>query len=69
MRYSARNKLEGTVTEVDEGVVTGEVKIDIGGGKVITSSITMDAVRELDIKVGDKVVAIIKASSVIVAKD
>jgi molybdopterin-binding protein len=44
------------------------VRIDIGGGVIVTSSITNEAVDELALKVGDAAVAIIKASDVIVGK-
>jgi molybdopterin-binding protein len=40
MKLSARNLLNGKVLGVEKGKVTGVVKIDIGGGNVITSSIT-----------------------------
>jgi molybdopterin-binding protein len=45
------------------------VRIDIGNGVVITSSITNQAVDELGLKAGDKAVAVIKASDVMVAVD
>jgi molybdopterin-binding protein len=70
MEISARNKFSGTVTEIIEGPVTTEVKIDTGGcGHVIVSTITTEASKELDLKVGDKAWALFKASSVIVATD
>jgi molybdopterin-binding protein len=68
MKLSARNVLPGTVTALNRGQTTAHVKIDIGGGKTITSSITVEAVDDLGLKVGDKVSAIIKASEVIVGK-
>jgi len=68
MKLSARNQLAGTVTAVNRGQTTAHVKIDIGGGKAITASITVEAVDDLALKPGDKVTAIIKASEVIVGK-
>jgi len=68
MKLSARNVLPGTVTAVKRGQTTAHVKIDIGGGNTITSSITVEAVDDLQLKVGDKVSAIVKASEVIVGK-
>ena len=68
MKLSARNVLKGKVVEVVSGVTTGRVKIAVAGGTVITSSITMEAVQDLELKVGDEASAIIKASDVIVAK-
>jgi len=67
MKLSARNQLAGSVAAVKEGVVEAQVKIDIGG-QFVTSVITMDALKELGIAVGDQVVAIIKADAVMLGK-
>ncbi len=69
MRLSARNIIKGKVLEVTRGATTAHVKIDIGGGTVITSSITNEAVDALDLKVGEAAYAVIKASDVMVGKD
>jgi molybdopterin-binding protein len=68
MKLSARNQLEGQVVAVKEGAVEAQVKIDIGGGQQVTSVITMDALTDLGIAVGDQVVAIIKADAVMLGK-
>ena len=68
MRLSARNQLAGKVIEVRKGQTTSHVRIDIGKGVVVTSSITNEAVDDLGIASCDKVVAVIKASDVMVAK-
>ncbi|MCQ2558834.1 MAG: molybdopterin-binding protein [Oscillospiraceae bacterium] len=69
MRISARNQLKGTIIEINEGTVNGIVKIDIGGGNVISSTISMNAVKELRLAVGGTAYAVIKATSVMVAID
>jgi len=69
MRLSARNILKGKIVGVIKGVTTYNVKIDIGHGIVITSSITAEAVRDLKLKKGDEAYAIIKSSEVIVGKE
>ena len=69
MRISARNKLKGTVTLVEEGLITARVKIDLGNGNVLTSIISKEAVEDLNLKVGDIAYAIIKSTEVIVGKD
>jgi molybdopterin-binding protein len=69
MKLSARNQLKGKVIEVAEGVVTAKVVVDIGDGKKITSTISMDALKDLNIKVGSEVTSIIKSSSVMIAVD
>jgi len=50
------------------GAVAAKVKIDIGGGNTITSTITVEAVNDLKLKRGDRVTALIKASSVMIGK-
>lgn len=69
MKLSARNQLKGTVIEVQEGAVNGIVKLDIGGGNVITSTISMGSIRELNLKVGSTAYAVIKATSVMLGVD
>ena len=68
MKLSARNQIKGKVVAVQKGQTTGHVRIDIGNGVVITSSITNEAIDELGLKMGDDATAIIKASDVMVAK-
>lgn len=69
MKLSARNQLKGTVTSIQEGAVNAIVKIDIGGGNVISSTISMAAVQELGLEVGKPAYAVIKATSVMVGVD
>lgn len=69
MNLSAKNQFKGTITDIKEGVVTGIVTVDIGGGNIVTSSITMDSVKGLDLKVGKEVVAVVKASNVMIGLD
>ena len=69
MRISARNQIKGTVTEVKKGATTSHVRVDIGNGQVITSSITNEAVDDLGIKAGGKGTVVIKASDVMIAVD
>jgi molybdopterin-binding protein len=67
MQLSARNQIKGTVSDVKKGATTAHVKVDIGGGQVVTSSITNEAVDELAVKAGSKVTVVIKASDVMIA--
>jgi molybdopterin-binding protein len=69
MAISARNTLGGTVKEINRGVVTATVKVDVGGGNVITSSITLEAADELGIAEGKPINVVIKASDVMLATD
>lgn len=68
MKLSARNQLKGTVVGVTKGQTTAHVRIDIGGGVIVTSSITNEAVDDLALAVGDTAVAVIKASDVMIGK-
>ena len=68
MKISARNRLKGTIVEVKKGQTTAHVRIDVGGS-IVTSSITNDAVDELNLQKGQTAYAVIKASDVMVAID
>ena len=68
MQLSARNQLKGRIVEIREGAVEALVKLDVGGQHV-ASVITMDAVAEMGLSLGDEVVAIIKADHVMLGKD
>jgi molybdopterin-binding protein len=68
VKLSARNQIAGKIAEVRKGQTTAHVTVDIGNGVTITSSITNEAVDELGLKQGDNVVAVIKASDVMIAK-
>jgi molybdopterin-binding protein len=67
MKISARNQLKGTVVDVVKGATTSHVRIDIGGGSIVTASITNEAVDELKLAKGQPAIAVIKASDVLVA--
>jgi molybdopterin-binding protein len=69
MKLSARNLLKGKVVELTKGATTAHVRLDIGGGKIITASITNEAVDELNLKKGRSAYAVIKASNVMIAVD
>ena len=68
MKISARNQFPGTITAINPGAVNGTIKVDIGGGNVVTSSITEEAVADLRLAVGDRVSVLVKASDVLIAK-
>lgn len=69
MRISARNVIKGRIVEIVKGATTAHVKLDVGGGTVITASITNEAVDELRLAKGDAAYAVIKASDVMIGKD
>lgn len=66
MKISARNQIKGKVIKVEEGAVNAIVKLDIGGGNIISATVSLESVKELGIKEGKQAVAIIKATSVMI---
>ena len=68
MKLSARNQLEGKITNVDLGAVMANVKIEISEPGVITAVITKESAEKLGLTEGDDVTAIIKSTEVIVGK-
>ncbi len=69
MKLSARNALPGTVRAIELGAVNAEVTLELAPGLTVVSIITLDAVKNLNLKVGGRAYAVIKASSVMVAVD
>ena len=69
LKVSARNQLKGTVMNVEKGIITAKVKIEVDAPTMITAIISKEAVEELDVKPGDKISAVIKATEVMVAKE
>ncbi len=66
MRLSARNKIPARVTGITTGEATANIELDAGGTRLV-ASITVEAARELGLTEGAEVIAIVKASDVIVA--
>jgi molybdopterin-binding protein len=69
MGLSARNQFVGTVISIKTGSVMSEVIIDIGGGHQIVSLISASAAKRLKLKKGNRAVAVIKSTEVIVSTD
>src|SRR5260370_38351790 len=67
MTLSARNRLEGKVTEIQLGGVMAHVVIRVGEN-VIESVITKRSADEIKLKVGDRVSAVIKSTEVMLEK-
>ncbi|MGB8274040.1 MAG: TOBE domain-containing protein [Alphaproteobacteria bacterium] len=68
MKISARNQIKGKVVEIVTDEVAAKVKIDIGGGNVLTSMVLAESVTDLGLKVGDTAFAIIKSTEVMLSK-
>lgn len=67
MKISGRNKLEATVKEVVKGAVMGKVVMDYKGTELV-AAITVDSIDDLNLKVGDKVTALVKATEMMILK-
>jgi molybdate transport system regulatory protein len=67
MRTSARNQWSGEVVRIHRGAVNDEIEIELAGGDRIASVITHESVENLGLEVGHEAIAIVKASSVMVA--
>ena len=68
MKLSARNQLEGKITNVEKGTVMANIKIEISEPGVITAVITKESAEKLGLSEGDDVTAIIKSTEVIIGK-
>ena len=69
MKTSARNQFPGEVVSVEKGAVGAVVKIKTDSPCHVTAFITKEAVDDLRIKKGDRVVAIVKSTEVMIAKE
>ena len=68
MKLSARNQLNGKITNVELGAVMANIKIEVNEPAVITAAITKESVENLGLAEGDDVCAIIKSTEVIIGK-
>ena len=68
MEFSARNQLNGKITNVELGAVMANIKIEISEPNTITAGITKESAEKLGLVEGDDVTAIIKSTEVIIGK-
>jgi molybdopterin-binding protein len=66
MKLSTRNQIRATVVSVSHGEAIANVEMDASGQRLV-ASITVEAMHELGITEGSEVIALVKASDVIVA--
>jgi molybdate transport system regulatory protein len=64
-KFSARNRMTGTVSRVQTGAVNTEVVIELAGGGSLAAIIPNDSCAELGLAVGTAATAMFNASSVI----
>jgi molybdate transport system regulatory protein len=68
LKLSARNQFKGKIVNIEKGVITAKVKVEVTVPVTITAVITKDAVDDLNLKLGDEVAAIVKSTEVMIAK-
>ena len=69
MKYGARNKIEGKVTEIKLGNLMCQVKLEIPASAAMSSVMTIDSLNDLGIKEGDTVRVVVKAVNVLLIKE
>lgn len=69
MKTSARNELTGKITNIIDGAVMSEVKITVSPEVTVSATVTKEGLASLGVNLNDEVTAIIKASSIIIAKE
>ncbi|UJR53186.1 TOBE domain-containing protein [Dickeya zeae] len=67
LNFSARNQFSGTVNRIVDGAVNATVHITTTKGLKLTASVTNDSVQDMGLYAGSAVIALVKASSVILA--
>lgn len=68
MKAGARNQLRGKVTDIKRGAVMAQIKLSIPAKSTMASVITVDSLDELDVKVGDELILLVKAVNVLPVK-
>ncbi len=69
MKYGARNQLSGRVREIKRGTVMAQVKVEVSGGAVMSSVMTLESLDDLGLTEGDSVQVLVKAVNVLLARD
>ena len=64
---NVRNQFRGKVRKIIEGPVVSEIDVETPAGLVVTSVITTRSVKELGLKVGKDVIALVKSTEVSIA--
>ncbi|MEO6353854.1 MAG: TOBE domain-containing protein [Burkholderiaceae bacterium] len=64
-KFSARNRMRGTIARVQPGAVNTEIVLELAGGAAMAAIVTSESCNKLGLAVGVKASAIFKASSVI----
>lgn len=69
MKYGARNQIVGKVTQIKKGSIMGQVSVQVATPCSMSSVLTLDSIRELGLKKGDRVRVLVKAVHVLLVKE
>jgi molybdate transport system regulatory protein len=69
MKSSARNQFSGTIRQVHIGSVNAEVDIELNGGMQLVAAVTKESAQQLGLNIGSQVIALVKASQMILVTD
>ena len=69
MKYGSRTKLSGRVVRIKKGGVMAQVDLELEGPGPMSSVLTLDSLRDLNLKKGDRVRVIVKAVHVLLARE
>lgn len=69
MQISGRNQLKASIRSIKRGAVMAEVVMALGDGQELVAAITLSSVERLGLREGEQVIAIVKATEVMVGKE
>jgi molybdate transport system regulatory protein len=69
MKYGARTKLSGRVVRIKKGGVMAQVDLQLEAAGPMSSVLTLDSLREIGVKKGDRVRVIVTAVHVLLARE
>jgi molybdopterin-binding protein len=69
MKYGARNQIVGEVTAIKKGTLMCQVAVSVDDPIEVTSVMTLDSLKELGLKKGDRVRAVVKAIHVLLVRE
>ncbi len=68
MKVGARNRIVGKVTQIKKGSLMSIVHVDVSGPSHMASVMTIESLKELGLKKGDKVEVVVKAVNVLLIR-
>lgn len=69
MKFGARNRLCGKITEITRGEIMSKVKVEVAPDVVMCSVMTTESLEDLGVAVGDSVGVTTKAVNVLLSKE